>query len=351
MYKRPLVSVILPVYNGEKYLEEAIESILNQTYKNYELIVVDDGSTDSSRAIVEGFNDKRLKVVRQSNQGLSRALNRGLRESNGKYIARMDSDDVSMPKRLEKQVEFLENAKEVALIGTWADIWLEGTKSQRAHRHPTNDLILHFELLFNNPFVHSSVMIRKSVLEEVGGYCENKDITPPEDFELWSRIARKHQLGNIGETLHRYREVAGSISRHKAKMIQNNLESICKDNLEYILKNDERSKYASLFIQCSLGNPAYLVDGCDMKLREIKEQVKEFLIGRSKSGAKDRKEFLDHTDAVFIKLSLGYGYTGCSNEWLVPANLPISRYGYKLLYNLRKKKIAKHLRNLFSRLS
>jgi len=216
MGKKPLVSVILPVFNGEKYLAEAVESILAQSYQRFEFIIIDDGSKDKSLSVIKKFKDDRIKVYSQTNKGLAKTLNRGIGLSKGIYLARQDQDDFSYPKRLEKQVSFLNKNPKCGLVGTWAEIW-EGNnkKTHRYHKHPSTNKLLQFFLLFNNPFVHSSVMIRKTALKEVGLYSTDKSRQPPEDYELWSRIAQKYELANIPEVLHAYREIPKSMSRSK----------------------------------------------------------------------------------------------------------------------------------------
>lgn len=236
MEKKPLVSVILPVYNGEKYLDEAIKSILSQSYKRFELIIIDDGSKDKSLSIIKRFKDSRIKVYSQTNKGLAKTLNRGISLSKGTYIARQDQDDFSYPNRLEKQVNYLNINPRCGLVGTWAEIW-EGNnkKTRRSHKHPSINKLLQFFLLFNNPFVHSSVMIRKTALKEVGLYSTDKSRQPPEDYELWSRIAQKYELANIPEILHAYREVPKSMSRSKLGF-KSKVVKISRENLGRALR-------------------------------------------------------------------------------------------------------------------
>lgn len=208
-----MVSVILPAYNGEAYIKSAIDSILAQTFYEFELRILNDGSSDATGQVVESVDDQRLIYDYQQNKGLPAALNRLINSSESEYLARQDQDDISFSTRLEKQVAFLRENAEVAMVGTWAEIWEGDVKSDRVLKHPAQDASIKFSLLFDNPFVHSSVMIRRSVFEEVGGYCEDKSRQPPEDYELWSRIARKYKLANLPEVLMAYREVPGSMSR------------------------------------------------------------------------------------------------------------------------------------------
>jgi glycosyltransferase involved in cell wall biosynthesis len=231
--KANLVSVLLPVYNGAEYLVEAINSILAQTFQDFELIVINDGSTDASSEIVRSFHDKRIAFYQQQNQGLAATLNRGIEISRGKYIARQDQDDISMPERLAEQVKFLELHPDCGMVGTWAEIWVGEEKTKRTHQHPCDNLALQYELLFNNPFVHSSVMLRRSALDRVGGYSTDRNRQPPEDYELWSRIARCYEVRNISKTLLVYREVPHSMSRSGVSPFLNHLITISAENIAW----------------------------------------------------------------------------------------------------------------------
>jgi len=230
----PIVSVLLPVFNGSEYLRESIESILDQTYTDFELILIDDGSTDDSPEIMRQFDDPRIRQYQQENVGLAKTLNRGIELSRGEFIARQDQDDVSLPERLLKQVDFLESNQNCALVGSWAEILDGSNRTERYHKHPTNSSTLKFELLFNNPFVHSSIMIRKGVLERLGGYCTDPKYQPPEDYDLWARIARHYEIANIPEVLLLYREVPQSMSRSGNSSFLLNQLRISSENIAYL---------------------------------------------------------------------------------------------------------------------
>ena len=229
----PLISVILPVYNGELYLKEAIHSILSQTWTDTELLIINDGSTDETASIISTFTDPRIRYFEQENRGLSEALNRGIVASRGKYIARQDSDDISLPCRLASQVAFLESSPTCGIVGTWSEIWRERQKTKKAHQHPGKNSLLQYELLFNNPFVHSSVLIRREVFELVGLYSTDPSRQPPEDYELWSRVAKRFDVANISEYLHIYRETKHSISREKWGKIMDVVVTISAENLAH----------------------------------------------------------------------------------------------------------------------
>ncbi len=233
--KSPAVSVVLPVYNGADYVAGAVQSILDQSWRDFELIVIDDGSTDDSAREVARLHDPRIRFLRQANRGLAATLNRGISLASGRYIARQDHDDLSHPERLEKQVWHLEANPACTMVGTCAEIWNQKGPTGRTLSHPAQSPLLKLELLFNNPFVHSSVMIRRDVLLEVGGYSEDPDRQPPEDYELWSRLARGFEVGNLPETLLIYREVAGSMSRRADRHFWLRVLTICSENLQHAL--------------------------------------------------------------------------------------------------------------------
>jgi hypothetical protein len=230
---RPLVSVLLPVYNGKPYLDAALQSVLSQSYQHFEVIVIDDGSTDGSHEVVQTYSDPRIRIFRQSNQGLPATLNRAIQLSRGEYLARQDQDDLALPQRFERQVDFLESHPSHALTGTWAEIWVGNTDSGRRHEHPAENHILKWELLFNNPFVHSSIMLRKSAVQEVGEYSTDPSRQPPEDYELWSRLARQFEVANIPECLQVYREVKRSMSRTGENPFLTNLIRISAENIAW----------------------------------------------------------------------------------------------------------------------
>jgi glycosyltransferase involved in cell wall biosynthesis len=192
------VSVVMSVYNEERYLHEAIDSILRQTFEDFEFVIIDDGSVDQTPALLKGYHDARLRVYRQANQGQSSALNQGIRMAVGSYIARMDGDDICLPERLERQVCFLDAHPEVALVGTWCTKIDTGTGQKRLQRLPEDDGSIRRFLAIDNPFIHSSVMIRKSVLDRVGLYDEGLIW---QDYDLWVRIARYYGMANIHDPL------------------------------------------------------------------------------------------------------------------------------------------------------
>lgn len=202
----------MPVYNAERFVREAIESILAQTYADFELIIINDGSTDRSEEIIRSFSDSRIHLISQSNAGVIGALNAGLKVARGIYIARMDADDISESTRLEKQVNFLKGNPDIALCGTWATtIDEKGVEIGKYEYPPINHTSIRQIMVRRNPFIHPSIMFTKKAIESVGIY--DPRYKHAEDYELWTRMAARSKTANIPERLLRYRILEGSITR------------------------------------------------------------------------------------------------------------------------------------------
>jgi glycosyltransferase involved in cell wall biosynthesis len=200
-----LVSVLMSVYNGEKYVAKAIESILNQSFAPFEFVVIDDASTDHTKDILTSFSDSRIRIYQNSsNKGLTRSLNIGLDLCKGKYIARMDSDDLSHPNRLARQVDFLEKHPSIGVIGAdYERITPDGTHTGKFCIHRPDWELVHWMLNFENPISHPTVCLRTGLVRQVGGY--NEDFQYTQDYDLWGRLARITCMANLPEVLLYYR--------------------------------------------------------------------------------------------------------------------------------------------------
>lgn len=217
MNKNPRVSVILPVYNGERTLADSIDSILNQEFKDLELIIINDGSSDKSLEICERYkNDTRVRIINQVNHGLAKTLNIGIRLSRGEIIARQDQDDISLPGRIYKQIQFIDQNPRVVLVGTWSKVYSEGQDTGRRHHHPLSDRELRHFLYFDNPFVHSSVVFKRENFLQAGGYISMSD-HQPEDYDLWTRISETGEIANLPFYGLHYHETPISMSRGTEK--------------------------------------------------------------------------------------------------------------------------------------
>lgn len=207
---KPLVSVVMSCYNGEKYIRETIESILTQTYTNFEFIIWDDGSTDGSKAIIDSFKDDRIRYFYHENTGLGMALHLACEKSLGKYIARMDDDDISYLFRFEKEVEYLESHPECVLVSSAVD-YIDDNGSLIGRSLPcTLDKVLRGTIKNSNMIVHPMVMFRRDAYLETGGYSA---LLYYEDRLLWSRLAKYGKFHNIPTPLGQYRLLRKSLSR------------------------------------------------------------------------------------------------------------------------------------------
>lgn len=229
------ITILIPVYNAEQTLAASLVSALAQTRPADEIVAINDGSRDGSGDMLAAVDDSRMRVFDQDNQGLAATLNRGIGLATSNYIARLDNDDLALPERLERQLAYMEAHPDVALLGTWAEIYVGDAKSGRFHRHPTESDSLKLDLLFDNPFVHSSVMYRTEVVRALGGYRVERTKRIPEDYEFWSRIARSHEIANLPEVHTVYREVPGSMMRSGAEEMLDNVIAISTDNLQHML--------------------------------------------------------------------------------------------------------------------
>ena len=232
----PAVAVVLPVYNGAEHLAEAIDSVLAQSFADFELIVVDDCSTDGSMAIARSYDDSRVRVVQLTrNGGLAAALNAGIKSTLAPLIARQDQDDISHPLRLQRQVTLLDEHPQTIVVGTWARIISPASggawRVTGHHRHPVDHDELRLRLLWNNPFVHSSVVFRRDAFMEAGGYGDDSIETFPEDYDLWSRMAPLGDLANVGQELLTYRQTAGGMSDAQRVRIREGVVRIATRNL------------------------------------------------------------------------------------------------------------------------
>lgn len=201
----PGVSVVMAVYNGERYLADAVESTLSQSFADWELVVVDDGSTDGSSRILAEYAaaDPRVVVHRQENGGMAAALNQGLDLARAPLVARLDADDLSLPGRLEQQHRFLRDHPEVGMVGGQAAIIDRNGREVAEARYPLDDKAIRDQMKRTTAFVHSSVMIRREVLDRTGGYRSQFDSA--EDLDLWLRVAERAQLAHLPEKVAAYR--------------------------------------------------------------------------------------------------------------------------------------------------
>lgn len=210
--RRPLISVLLPVCNGEQFLRQALDSVLAQSLRDHEVIVVDDGSTDRTAEILKEYqsSDDRVAVNHQAASGIVASLNTALGLASGEYIARMDCDDIAIPDRFERQIRFLHEHPGVGVLGGSAVVIDIDGRPIGSLRYPVEDRQIRAALVETNAFCHPATMMRRSALQAVGGY--RHAFPHAEDYDLWLRISEHFQMANLREAVLRYRFHAGQVS-------------------------------------------------------------------------------------------------------------------------------------------
>ena len=208
------VSVLMPIYNQERFLKESIASILGQSFKDCELLIMDDGSSDNSFKIIKSFQDKRIKVFQNSKRlGLAKCLNRLIIKSHGKYLARMDGDDISLQDRLIKQASFLDKNIKVALVGCKAKIINAKGVVIGYFKYPSGYQEIRKDILSQNLFVHPGIMMRKDIIKSLGGYDEK--LFYSQDYDLTLRLVVKHTCYNLNQFLLKFRWLPDFKKQHQ----------------------------------------------------------------------------------------------------------------------------------------
>lgn len=246
----PVVTVLMSVYNSEAYLREAVESMLNQSFKEFEFIIINDTSTDSSLEIIESYDDSRIKIIHNpENIGLTRSLNKGLKLARGKYIARMDADDVSLPDRLEKQVRFMEDNPEIGICGTWYKV----PAKNKIVQHPIFHQGIITALFKDNAIGHPTSILRKEVITRYNLFY-NERFLASQDYDLWVRAANVTLLANIPEVLVLYRlhdkQVSSLKKRNQKEHAFEAKLPLIKRLLDGQFTNKEHELYKALLMDC-----------------------------------------------------------------------------------------------------
>ena len=274
----PKVSVVMSVFDGEAYLAEAIDSILHQTFEDFEFIIVNDGSRDASSEIIQEYaeQDTRIQVISMNqNVGLSRALNMGIEQAQGQYIARMDSDDNSLPSRLQQQVNYLDNHPEVGVLGSRMQVVDESKRPLFTFDVPLEHSMIVWNLFFGWTFAHPSIIIRSDELAQVGRYDET--ITVAQDVDLWSRLVGQTRFANLPDELLLYRSHKKSTSIEKAEH-QNVILHTTLKRLLMQLWGNVSEETVSRFLQIRTGKPNFMkaeFERVKVDMRRLAESLQE----------------------------------------------------------------------------
>lgn len=263
----PRVTVLMSVHNGEAFVAEAVDSILRQTFRDFELLAIDDGSTDTTADILDRYDDSRVRVLRnEENIGLTRSLNLGLAAARGEFVARQDADDLSEPERLACQVAFLDENGDVALVGAQGRGVDDDGKFFSLSGWPksTSSLAIRWQLMFDSPFVHTAVMFRRRVVWQIlGGY--NETFRASQDFELWSRMAERYNLRNLPDELIVFRARRDSVSRLYKDEDVMRVHEVLRQNRAYWLQSTELA-VLGLDQWVAVNNPTTLGPASDIGL-------------------------------------------------------------------------------------
>lgn len=321
--KKPIpVSIILPVYNAEVYLPETLDSILRQTFRDFELIAVNDGSSDNSLSILEEYakRDERIVVIDQKNKGLVATLNDTIKKASGTYIARVDADDPSFDRRLSAQVTFLDNNRETVLVGGGFEIIDQDGFFMETIHAPTRDEDIRRTMMLRNPFGHAGVMFRADAFNKTDGY--SNQYGPTEDFDLWIKLSRLGRVANIPSAVYRYRVVESGISQSssdiQAKYANEHISNLWADATPRVLSRREVKKQADRYLHAQIRHTyavglkeQFLMDNAQIGVKLIRhghfmkgisQLINVASVGRS--GLRAVKKRLTYIDAGSIKKAL-----------------------------------------------
>lgn len=250
----PKISVVMPVYNADRFLVESIESILNQTYTNFEFIIISSNPTEKAKGILDNYQrrDARILVFYQEKKGIAFARNFGCQQAKGEYIAVMDADDISSLNRFEIQITFMEEHPDIGIVGSWADFIDENGTTFKKVRWPTKPFVIGWNLFYLDCLVHVTILIRRDILKKLKFYTQADDGFP-EDYDLWTRAFFITKIANIPKSLAKYRmhksnnslglslETKQFNTQIQYSMIQNLLGEISQPFLDKILSHDNSS--------------------------------------------------------------------------------------------------------------
>lgn len=260
----PKISVIMPAYNAEKYIREAMDSVLNQSFSDFELIILNDCSKDETEKVILSYEDKRIVYVKnEENLGVARTLNKGVQMAKGEYIARMDADDISLPQRFEKQAAFLESHPKVAVVGVGVTVFDEDGDVQ-TRLFSQEPAMMRVDMLFACGLAHPGVMLRASAIRSLGGY--DPAYNGLEDYELWDRVMEGWDICALPEVGLRYRFHSGQVTQNRSEKHEALLRSLKRRQLGRLGMDSEDAGFESYLALCA-GKP------CDTK-----EQVQALMV-------------------------------------------------------------------------
>jgi glycosyltransferase involved in cell wall biosynthesis len=300
----------MSVYNGEPYLSQAIESILSQRFDDFEFIIVDDGSTDSSPMVMETFakKDVRIRLLRNdSNSGLITSLNKAFQAAKGEYIARQDADDISFPERLACQVKFLNERQHIGLAGTWM-VNIDQSRQRRiVWKTPLNHHLIKWSLLFGTSIAHATVMMRRSVLGKEDPY--RAQMMHAEDYDLWSRLSERTQMANVPFCyyLRRLHDERVSVRHHRCQ--EQTVKAVMRRNMENLLQETVSDELLEVLRKAYRGELITSREKLQAVVRLIMELYEAYVVKHSLDAA-ERKEIAYDAACFLTRIGLKHMGTG-----------------------------------------
>jgi glycosyltransferase involved in cell wall biosynthesis len=293
----PLVTVLMPCYNSSDYLESCIESILSQSYANFELLIVEDGSTDDTPKILKKYQDKRIRCITNIvNKGVTFSLNKGLKLAKGEYLARMDADDIMLPNRLALQVDFMEKNPDYGMVGGWHEVINQkGRVIQKLERF-TDHNQLKLQMLFSNPFMHPAITIRTKLLKQLK-YNEKFELC--EDYELWTRVSSVAKVANLPHYLLQYRLHGNNLSNSNGELLKKNLSVLITRELDK-LKVAHNNEELVLHLAMSLGYGSKYFN-TNEKINKLNNWLDKLLIAGGISKNKNALEFKKFKEEILFR--------------------------------------------------
>lgn len=320
----PKISVIMPLYNAAPYLKESIESILAQTFSDFEFFIIDDKSSDNSAEIVKAYKDDRIIFIQKpENTGYTDSLNKSIKMANGKYIARMDADDISLPNRFEKQYNYMEQNPDILLLGTFYKI----IGIDDIVKPPTTHDEIKVRLLFDNPICHSSVFMRKSFFDNSNSQYD-RTFEPAEDYELWTRMSSCGLVENLPEVLLHYRVHENQVSNLHSKIQRANDSKVKSLVLDKLISFDHKNYDKELVLE--LLSPWCIQISCE-NLVKLKEFIADVVIENTNKKEYDQKLLEQLLRRVWLKYSFSaYNYNIKFLSIVFPGRLEkITRLSFK----------------------
>lgn len=324
--ENPKITVLLPVYNAGAYVQATVKSLLEQTFREFELLIIDDGSLDDTVSQIKKFDDPRIRfITNDGNLGVASTLNRGIETAKAPYVARMDSDDICHPHRLEMQFRFMEENSEVGVLGTWIRYF--GKQLPVVEKVPCDSDVIRSYLLFDNPIFHPSAMLRKPLLDKYGLRYDGT-FNRSEDFHLWIRAANHFPLANLPYPLLRYRCHETSITNQAAAIMKLQVLELLKKGLDALgvaLSNEQ------LQFHYAVSKGEQLVSLA--KLQDAESWLALLVKNNDQHGAYPQKAFKEAVGLIWNRLCFNATHLGLaalrmhrSSDLAKGARVPSERY-------------------------